>query len=149
MRSFAVCAAQDDNTAPVNQISFLPDFRSWQSAARAALQAEISPEQIAWQELNSAEPALPIFDENETAATRGRQFLVPKKFVELAKQVALHSDEQRWALLYRILWRVTHGEPKLLEVFVDADVARANDMAKSVRHDIHKMRAFEIGRAHV
>ena len=56
--------------------------------------------------------------------------------------MALHCDEGRWALLYRLVWRLTHGEPKLLEIAVDPDVARAFDLQKSVRHDIHKMRAF-------
>jgi len=56
--------------------------------------------------------------------------------------VALHSDERRWALLYRLVWRLTHGESKLLEVAVDPDVALAFDLRKSVGHDVHKMRAF-------
>ena len=45
-------------------------------------------------------------------------------------------------MLYRLLWRLTHGEPQLLEISVDPDVAQAHDIEKSVRHDIHKMRAF-------
>ncbi|MBV9009431.1 MAG: UdgX family uracil-DNA binding protein [Verrucomicrobia bacterium] len=128
------------------EITFVPTFAHWQRAAREALQQELAPEEIAWQELSSHTPSLPIFEESTDASTGAststKQFLVPKKFVELAKQIALHSDEQRWALLYRILWRLTHGEPKLLEIFVDANVALAHEMAKSVRHDIHKMRAF-------
>lgn len=56
--------------------------------------------------------------------------------------MALHRDESRWALLYRIVWRLTHGEPKLLEIPVDHDVTRASELQKSVRHDVHKMRAF-------
>ncbi len=123
-------------------VSFLPTFRSWQHAARSALHRDVPPHEIAWQELHTGEPALPLFDESDTSVGQPRRFYVPKQFLELAKLVALHCDEQRWALLYGILWRLTHGEPKLLEVFVDPDVARANEMAKSVAHDIHKMRAF-------
>ncbi|MDQ2918438.1 MAG: UdgX family uracil-DNA binding protein, partial [Verrucomicrobiota bacterium] len=40
------------------------------------------------------------------------------------------------------LWRLTHGEPKLLEISVDVDVALAMDFAKAIRRDMHKMRAF-------
>ncbi len=126
----------------MNQISILPNFRSWQNAARSALQSEQAPERIAWEQLVSRNPALPLFDESDASERNGQQFYVPKQFIELAKLVALHRDEKRWALLYRMLWRLTHGEPKLLEIFIDPDVALANDMAKSVRHDIHKMRAF-------
>jgi DNA polymerase len=45
-------------------------------------------------------------------------------------------------LLYRVVWRLTHGEPKLLEIAVDPDVAHAFAFQKAVRHDVHKMRAF-------
>ncbi len=54
----------------------------------------------------------------------------------------LHSDARRWATLYRLLWRLTHGEPKLLEIAVDEDVSLTFQLQKSVRQDIHKMRAF-------
>ncbi len=106
------------------------------------MRQELPPGDIAWQELTAGEPSLPIFDEKESSSEVGRRFCVPKQFLELAKLVALHGDEKRWALLYRMLFRLTHDAPKLLEVFVDPDVALASDMAKSVRHDIHKMRAF-------
>jgi uracil-DNA glycosylase len=129
----------------VEQISFAPNFAAWQRAARAALQRQRPPEEIAWQELGHDSPALDLFEESEAqppGSNSSSRFRVPKKFFELARLLALHSDERRWALLYRLLWRITHGEPKLLEISIDPDVARAFDWHKSVRHDIHKMRAF-------
>ena len=33
--------------------------------------------------------------------------------------VACARADDRWALLYRILWRLVHGEPRLLDVAVD------------------------------
>jgi DNA polymerase len=67
---------------------------------------------------------------------------VPRRFFELAEAAACHRDPARWALLYRILWRVTHGEPRLLEVAVDADVHRLLGYEKAVRRASHKMKAF-------
>ena len=126
----------------MEQISFAPNFAGWQQAARSALQRDLSPDEIAWEELGRDKPAPDLFDETDPAAEARTQFRVPKKFIDLARLIALHSDERRWALLYRLLWRLTHGEPKLLEIVIDADVGRALDWHKSVRHDIHKMRAF-------
>ena len=115
---------------------------------------EIAPHELVWQELLAEEPPLDIFDESRSGdipvavnlgdknAAPPSHFRVPRTFIELARGVAMHSDARRWALLYRILWRLTHGEPKLLEIAVDADVALAFALQKSVRHDIHKMRAF-------
>jgi DNA polymerase len=67
---------------------------------------------------------------------------VPADFVQSAKLVACHRDPQRWALLYRILWRLTHGEQELLQILVDEDVHQLAMMAKAVRRDRHKMTAF-------
>jgi DNA polymerase len=128
----------------MNQITFAPRFSDWQRAARRALASDIKPDAVVWEELTAEEPPLALFDEAEPVerAADQMQFRVPKRFVALAQLVALHSDGQRWAILYRILWRLTHGERELLEVVVDPDVHRAFEMEKAVRHDIHKMRAF-------
>ena len=67
---------------------------------------------------------------------------VPREFVDVAGRVACHRDPQRWALLYRILFRLTHGEGHLLKVAVDPDVHLFTAMDKAVRRDVHKMRAF-------
>ena len=126
----------------MEQISFAPNFSAWQKAARFALHRDLPPERIAWEELGRDEPVLDLFDEAQPEAASPVQFRVSKKFVDVAQLIALHSDERRWALLYRILWRLTHGEPKLFEIVIDPDVSRAFDWHKAVRHDIHKMRAF-------
>jgi DNA polymerase len=130
----------------VERITFAPNFASWQKAARCALRRAVEPGGLIWQELDHDQPALDLFDESEfppnATAGEGARFHVPKKFFDLARLVALHRDERRWALLYRLVWRLTHGEPKLLEIVVDPEVSHAFDWHKSVRHDIHKMRAF-------
>lgn len=113
--------------------------------ARAALQRGLPPEEIVWQELTAEQPALDLFEESATVTrlkSPGTSFRVPRAFLDLARIVTLHRDSSRWALLYRILWRLTHGEPRLLEVSVDPDVARAFDFQKAIRRDLHKMRAF-------
>ena len=127
----------------MEQITFRPRFEDWQRAARAALQAGITPDAVVWNELAAEQPALDMFDEVEPRPVANRETQrVPKAFVELARMVALHRDARRWALLYRIVWRLTHGKPKLLEVVVDEDVALAFAFQKAIRHDVHKMRAF-------
>ncbi len=127
----------------MEQISFLPTFERWQAAARRALQNETAPAQIVWEEMGEDQPALHLFEEAESAPSSPLpQFRVPKRFLALAKLVSLHRDAVRWPLLYRLLWRLTHGETHLLEIAVDPDVAQAVDFEKSVRQDIHKMRAF-------
>ena len=67
---------------------------------------------------------------------------VPKAFLDLAKTVICHRETEKWSLLYRGLWRITHGEHDLLKNAVDDDVRALEGMEKSVRRDCHKMTAF-------
>jgi DNA polymerase len=126
----------------LRQITFAPTFAGWQRAARTALQAGWNPEEILWQELGSAQPMLDIADEPEPAQASPAKFKVPKAFVEIATRVSCHSDAERWALLYRVLWRITHGEHHLLQISVDPDIHQLQRFDKEIRHDVHKMRAF-------
>lgn len=69
-------------------------------------------------------------------------FSVPRSFVGLAEDVGYHRDTDRWDLLYRVLWRLKHEQPHLLELTTDDDVYRLHRMEKQVRRDAHKMKAF-------
>ena len=125
------------------QITFAPNFAAWQTVARRALANDLAPENIVWQELGSNQPPLAMFNEHQSdCGTPDIRFRVPKSFIELARAVVCHRDPKRWALLYRLLWRLTHGEPRLLEIVVDPDVHESMQMEKAVRHEVHKMRAF-------
>ena len=125
------------------QITFAANFAAWQKIARRALAKDLAPENIIWEELDSNQPGLAMFDEQETQGDApDSRFRVPKSFVESAMRIACHCDPKRWALLYRVLWRLTHGEARLLEIVVDPDVHDLMRMDKAVRHDVHKMRAF-------
>ena len=67
---------------------------------------------------------------------------VPREFLQLASAVACHRDASRWDDLYRVLWRLTHGEPRLLDVATDPDVHRLSVMERAVSRAAHKMKAF-------
>lgn len=124
-----------DTAADQAVVRFKPDFAGWQRAARRHLAAGVAPEAIWWQ------PDPGHVAGSDTPA-RANAVTVPKRFVEWAKAAACHSADDRWALLYRLLWRITHGERHLLSLAGDADVARITRYAKNVRRDVHKMKAF-------
>lgn len=116
-------------------------FDGWRKAARLALAAGVAPGDVRWACQNEA--LLPLGDA-ELASIAGPAALprVPRAFVSIATAVACHRDQRRWDLLYRVLWRLTHGEPHLLEIAVDPDVYDLAMMEKAVRRDRHKMTAF-------
>jgi DNA polymerase len=126
----------------MRQLTFAPTFSGWQQAARRALQESWPPGEILWQELAAAQPLLDLAAETEPATGPISRAKVPKSFVEMAARVACHADPQRWHVLYRMLWRLTHGERELMNIVVDPDVHQLRQMEKAIRHDVHKMRAF-------
>ena len=118
------------------------DFGEWRDAARAALAANIPPEAIDWRLrddeaglLDFAGEPLPTLKPGET------QVSAPSAFVALAQAVICHSDKGRFALLYRLLWRLRQDRA-LLQFKSDPDVSQARLLEKSVRRDCHKMTAF-------
>ncbi|HEV2677210.1 MAG TPA: UdgX family uracil-DNA binding protein [Aliidongia sp.] len=115
------------------------DFDGWRRAARQLLGRGVPPGEIFWS--TAAEDDL--FGAGNLVPPGGESpsFTVPRAFVSLAETALLHRDPERFAHLYRLLWRL-RDEPRLLEVAIDPDVAQVQGMAKSVRRDIHKMRAF-------
>jgi probable DNA metabolism protein len=124
------------------------DFEGWRKAARALALNNVAPAEVTWTVAGN-EPELfepPIAAPLETPHGT---FNVPAKFVELAQTAILHRDIQRFAILYRLLWRLRSNH-ELLDVATDPDTAQVAAMAKAVRRDEHKMHAFvrfrEVGR---
>jgi len=66
---------------------------------------------------------------------------VPREFLQLCERVVLHRDPGRFALMYRLLWRLAH-EPGLRHDPLDPDRLRLQHLARAVKRDMHKMRAF-------
>ena len=125
------------------------DFDGWRKAARALALNGVKPSDVTWT-VRGNEPELSEPSPTDQAPeTPQGTFNVPAKFVELAQSAILHRDPQRFAILYRLLWRLRNNHD-LLSVATDPDVSMASAMAKAVHRDQHKMKAFvrfrEVGR---
>ena len=118
------------------------DFEFWRERARALIQCDVPPDRIAWIEPGGSgdlfahgERRAPVPPGDAPAVRANR------RFVSLAKNAALHSDPERFALLYRLLWRL-QANPRMIEDKADPDVRRIEELDKNVRRDSHKMHAF-------
>ena len=113
---------------------------AWRDAARRFLAAGIPPEEAAFALEGSAGS---LFEEPAPAEPSGSapRLSVPRAFVEIADQVCWHRDPERFAILYRLLWRISRNRD-ILNDPGDADVARVDALRKAVRRDAHKMKAF-------
>lgn len=118
-------------------------YDGWQRAARRLLAERQPPEVVTWVDEAQPEQTLNGLSDDgprDTAATPPAT--VPRAFVQSARRAAIHRDPRRWALLYRLLWRITHGERTVLGDDTDEDVRQLRRFEAQVRRDIHKMHAF-------
>ena len=118
------------------------DFAFWRERARQLVQCDVPPDRVAWVEpggtgslFSHGDRRTPVPDDPN------RPVRASKRFLSLAKAAAHHSDPERFALLYRLLWRL-QSNPRAMEDKADADVRRIEELDKAVRRDAHKMHAF-------
>jgi probable DNA metabolism protein len=124
------------------------DFSEWRNAARDLLKQGVMPNDVEWTDREKEDLfSLPFLQRGEgkpsAQQVAGGTTVVtaPAAFIELAEQLICHSDPARFALAYRLLWRL-QTEKALLQIPSDPDVARARMMVKSIHRDKHKMTAF-------
>ena len=132
------------------------DVDGFRVEARRLLARGVAPARVSWQVGTRAEVDLfgaapdamdaidaPAAPEANGASHRSgaARTNVPVFFVSLCERAALHSDPNRFGLLYGLLWRLVH-EPALRHDPLDADRMQAELMARAVRRDMHKMKAF-------
>ncbi|WP_287111211.1 TIGR03915 family putative DNA repair protein [Methylobacillus sp.] len=143
------------------------DMEGWRHVARRLLAQGVAPQEVSWYvklapgtvvqedffagtgktaylaESPSAVSVQASGPDNAPPVTSAdsRPLMVPRAFAELVHPVIMHRAPERFALLYRVLWRLQQ-ERGLMKLAGDADIAGLNAMAKAVRRDMHKMTAF-------
>jgi DNA polymerase len=140
-QAFAAATPADVRTV---RLASAVDLAGFRRACRRLWAEQVAPERVVWQCADDAEGDL-----FESAAQRvdaapdstAPPVHVPASFLSLVESAILHSDADRFALLYRLLWRL-QIEPGLRDDPLDADWQRADQMAQAVRRDMHKMKAF-------
>ena len=127
------------------------DLEGFRRAARSLLARQVPPEQASWHTADALVKDLFSSEDTAQAAANSEVFSaasgtapavkVPAEFLALCETAILHSDPNRFGLLYRIFWRLAH-EPHLRHDPLDADMMAAQRLAQAVRRDLHKMKAF-------
>ena len=122
------------------QLLEVDSLEEWKGHARGLIRREISPDQVLWKTHYSPGD---LFAQGKSEISSGGEpvFTVPRAFVGLAGSVILHRSDERFSMLYELLFRI-HRAPHIMQDAADPLIRRLNHMAKAVGRDIHKMRAF-------
>lgn len=112
-------------------------FEGWRSEARRLLQAGIAPHQVDWT------PDAGLFDSLDPAPADapGGTVRIPRELPELLAQAARFRQQDRWGLLYRVLWRAARGDRSAM-LPGDRDGAELHRRLKAVRREAHHLHAF-------
>ncbi|KQO16767.1 TIGR03915 family putative DNA repair protein [Acidovorax sp. Leaf78] len=135
------------------------DWAGFRRAARTLVQAGVPPQAVDWfttqdvtEDLFASPTAGSGIDAGAAASTpldlsalqpRSDRPAprVPEEFVRLCERLVLHRNPARFALMYRLLWRLAHDRA-LRHDPLDADRMQAHHMVRAVARDMHKMHAF-------
>ncbi|MDZ4333509.1 MAG: TIGR03915 family putative DNA repair protein, partial [Pseudomonas sp.] len=116
-------------------------FAGWREVARSLLQQGVPPHQVTW--LGDGDRG-GLFDQTpispSPAATTPAP-RIPKQLLELLQSAARFRIEDRWSLLYRILWRVAQGDRAAM-LPGDIDGSQLHKRLKAVRREAHHLHAF-------
>ncbi|WIX33890.1 DUF4130 domain-containing protein [Salinicola sp. JS01] len=126
------------------------DFGQWRDAARRLLQAGVPPAAVVWEDARERQEDL--FADTTADAIRlpepsvapapvriGREDLA---LLERASRYRSGGGEQnRWALLYRVIWRLHHGERDATHA-ADSDGRALHQRRHAVKREAHHMHAF-------
>lgn len=113
-------------------------FEIWRDAARRLAAHKVPPGAVEWI-VGEADSGL--FPADPLPEGDGPALTVPRAFLDLAETVILHRDPAAPGLVYQALTAL-HDRPRLLSDAADPLIRRLRLLEKSVRRDIHKMRAF-------
>lgn len=114
-------------------------FDTWREQARKLLGHGIDPAAVTWSQGPMADllaiPAAPPEGPGPFRAT------VPAALLPLLEQAARYRGEQRWNLLYEVLWRVAHGDPTAM-LAGDRLGSELHRRIKQVSREAHHLHAF-------
>ena len=117
------------------------DYASWETTARDLLTRGVIPEAVQWRDGEDGQQSLADLFAPPTAKPPARAPTWPVDFAARARVVACHRDGGRWALLYRVLWRLRHGAPRLLEDPADPDHVALALIQRQVERDAYWIKA--------
>ncbi len=125
------------------------DLAGFRRAARQLLAEHVPPEGVTWTlayqdlgDLFAEAPSKATMTNRESAcAHEAPPPKVPAFLLPLCQTAILHREPRRFALMYRLLWRL-QCQPDLRHDTLDEDRSELEDLARVVRRDMHKMTAF-------
>lgn len=150
MTMAAGAAAGAASIVAAGQPLVVSGFAEWRAAARDLLMHGVAPERVTWNEANAvaadlfsgAPAAVPSADNVPAGPPPVKQAPhIPRAFIDMLQSAACCRVPDRWAFLYRVIWRWQQGEHDVQSP-ADVDGVKLHAMVKAVRREEHDMHAY-------
>jgi DNA polymerase len=121
-------------------------FAEWREAARELLAFEIAPHSVQWithedgGDLFARAPPEPVAAKLDPRRAHPALHL-PRKLMDMLQSAACYRVDDRWAFLYRVVWRWQQGE-QVVQSAADDDGSRLHAMVRAVHREEHDMHAY-------
>ncbi|SDS57213.1 TIGR03915 family putative DNA repair protein [Halopseudomonas sabulinigri] len=115
------------------------EFARWREQARQLLLRAVPPHAVIWEDQEHGQlfgNEAPLAEPVVRAAPR-----VPPSLLKDLELAAQYRVAGRWGLLYRVLWRVAHGERAAM-LAGDPDGSQLQKRIKAVSREAHHLHAF-------
>lgn len=127
----------------MRQVRIDGTFDGWRDAARDLLLGGSAPHQVEWL---TGDAQGSLFDEAEVYApnypnAHREPLRIPRQLLTELEAAARFRTQDRWSLLYRILWRVAEGD-QTARLVGDLDGSELHTRIKAVRREAHHLHAF-------
>jgi DNA polymerase len=134
-------------SAAAGQPLLVGTFAEWREAARELLTHGVAPEAVNW-----AVPGTDLFSSAPASMAPTHNAAVPlpepkpaphlpRSLMDMLATAACCRVPDRWAFLYRVVWRWQQGEHDVQSA-ADEDGARLHAMVKAVHREEHDMHAY-------
>ena len=129
-------------------------FAEWRNAARTLLAKQVPPHAVQWREtaesddlfgaadpcdMTELSPDMPLSTSPASATSPTPR--IPRELLRMLESAACFRTPDRYAFLYKIVWRWQAGEQAVMSA-ADEDGARLAAMVKTIRRETHKMHAY-------
>ena len=114
-------------------------FDTWRGQARWLLSHEVDPSQVSW----ASEGVSDLFGSDDVLPKTQGPFLarIPRMLLDTLERAARYRGDQRWSLLYEVLWRVSHGDRTAM-MAGDKLGSELQRRIKQIQRESHHLHAF-------
>jgi probable DNA metabolism protein len=130
--------------------ALVQSFDEWRAVTRDFIARRVPPESVEWQSQHNGgdlfssapevtEQAAP--NQLDVPCASAPAFRLPRQLMELLESAACFNAADRWAFLYKVVWRWQLGEHDVISP-ADDDGARLHGMVKAVHREEHDMHAY-------